>query len=93
LVTLSEQAQAALVDPVKKAAMEQEFQSLLSSINPQLDKHEKLCCLVVLGGGWTMDNNMMTPTLKIKRDKVEAAYQQKFSTWAQSKDQVIWSLN
>lgn len=93
LLTLSEQAQAALSDSVKRATMEQEFQSLLSSVNPQLDKHENLSCLVVVGGSWSVDNNMMTPTLKIKRDKVETAYQDKFSGWSQSRDKVIWALD
>lgn len=93
LVTLSEQALTALSDSTKKSAMEQEFQSLLSSVNPRLDKHENLCCLVVLGDSWTIDNNMMTPTLKIKRDKVEAAYEDKFSVWSQSRDKVIWFID
>ena len=93
LITLSEPAQQLLADSADKETMEQNFQRLLTSINQQLDKHENMSCLVVLSESWSVENNMMTPTLKIKRDQVEATYKDRFSQWAQSNNKVVWALH
>jgi len=47
----------------------------LKSVNSQLEKHEIMSKVCVAKEEWTVDNGLLTPTLKIKRDRIEAKYQ------------------
>lgn len=42
--------------------------------NKQLESHERLSNLYVASTEWTTENGMLTPTLKVKRDQIEACY-------------------
>lgn len=46
----------------------------LEEINPELEAHERVAHLFVCTDEWTPDNGMVTPTLKVRRDKVEEVY-------------------
>ena len=46
----------------------------LAEVNAGLEPHERLSHLFVVADEWTPDNDMITPTLKVRRDKVEARY-------------------
>ena len=49
-------------------------ESLLQSIlevNPTLEKHEKIEKAIIMKEDWTVENGLVTPTLKIKRTLVE----------------------
>jgi len=59
-------------------------------VNPTLDDHEKLDFLVVVTEQWTVENGLITPTLKVKRPSIEACYAGQFEPWARRKQSVIW---
>ncbi|MDN3543173.1 AMP-binding protein [Kinneretia asaccharophila] len=61
----------------------------LDDVNARLDPHEQLDCLVVLKTPWTVDNGFITPTFKVKRNKVEEAYATQFEKWVAKRDKVI----
>ena len=46
----------------------------LKSTNARLEAHEKLSHIVVAKEPWTIENGLLTPTLKIKRDLLEKKY-------------------
>lgn len=46
----------------------------LEEVNAELEAHEKLSHLFVASDEWTPDNGMVTPTLKVRRDRVESVY-------------------
>jgi long-chain acyl-CoA synthetase len=48
--------------------------STLDSVNQTLESHEKLSHIVVVDEHWTIENDLLTPTMKIKRDKLEEKY-------------------
>ena len=50
----------------------------LEQLNATLEKHEQLDALLVSSNEWTTKNEMMTPTLKIRRQQVEDHYQSLF---------------
>ncbi len=58
------------------------------SVNKQLEKHECLGGVCVVKDEWTVDNGLLTPTLKIKRDRLEDRYQALISE--SEKAGVIW---
>jgi len=39
---------------------------------------------------WTVDNNMLTPTMKTKRNIIEKNYGPMMEPWYEEKEQVIW---
>ncbi len=82
--------QSGLTSEKKTAALTAELDSHLSAVNSQLDGHEQIDFLVVVAQQWTVENGYITPTLKVKRPAIEAAYGKQFEPWAASRKTVIW---
>jgi long-subunit acyl-CoA synthetase (AMP-forming) len=70
LVVLSEEA--------KLQALEQIESSLLATfeeVNATLETHAMLDHLIIMADDWTVENSLLTPTLKIKRNVLEEKYE------------------
>ncbi len=85
LVVLSEAARA-----MDKSGMAKSLEDTLKEVNPKLDKHEKVKKIVVLKEPWTVENGMMTPTLKIKRGPIEDKCCDRYQTWYKKSEAVVW---
>ena len=55
-------------------AVQQSLKDTLQEVNGMLEGHEKLSTIFVVNDPWTVDNELLTPTLKIKRDVLEKRY-------------------
>ena len=77
-------------EPEGRKALETSFGTHLAGINAQLDPHEQMDCLVLVTTPWTVDNGFITPTFKIKRNRVEEAYGDRYEQWAGARKKVIW---
>lgn len=62
----------------------------LATINEKLDPHEQLDCLVVVTEPWSVDNGFITPTFKVKRNRIEEAYAQNYEKWAGGRKKIVW---
>ena len=62
----------------------------LKGINATLDPHEQLQCIVVVTTAWTVDNDVITPTFKVKRNRIEDLYARHYEAWEASGKKVIW---
>lgn len=62
----------------------------ISSINPTLESYETLEKAVVMKGDWTIENGLMTPSMKIKRNEVEKIHLPKYPMWFELKGKVVW---
>lgn len=62
----------------------------VKSMNEKLDPHEQLDRIIVVKSAWTIENGFVTPTFKIKRNKIEEAYGDRFETWSKAKTSVLW---
>ena len=91
MVYLSDQARANLAKGGDKGGIESSLAEHLSSLNSKLDHHEQLATLVVVSDDWTVDNGMLTPTLKLKRNALEKRYQPQVDGWYAEKKKVIWA--
>lgn len=67
-----------------------ELTAALKALNAGLDHHEQLGALVIVKEAWQIENGFLTPTMKIKRAKVEQAFKDRYEGWAQEKKPVIW---
>ena len=66
------------------------FEELIVSINDQLEHHEKIKKIVVLKDSWSIENNILTPTLKIKRNIVDEKYKKFYETWFDSENKIVF---
>ncbi|MEC8810990.1 MAG: AMP-binding protein [Ketobacter sp.] len=90
LVALSESDLAALQEGASRESIHQDLIKLYEQVNATLDPHEKLKTIVVTNGEWSIENGIMTPTLKIKRNVLESRYEDRIENWYDSKEKVQW---
>jgi len=90
LLMLNLDAVRRAADEAERRAMEQSLAQHLQEINAQLDPHEQLDCLVLITDAWTVENDLVTPTFKVKRNRIEAVYAQHYESWVAQRRQVVW---
>lgn len=56
-------------------ALLQDLGNTLHTVNSQLEHHQKLDYILVCDEPWTIENDSLTPTLKLKRNVLEERYQ------------------
>ena len=66
------------------------FENLITSINDQLENHERIKKIVILKDVWSIENNILTPTLKIKRNVIEDKYKKFYSEWFNTESQIVY---
>jgi long-chain acyl-CoA synthetase len=90
IVMLNAEAVARTTSSEGRAAMEASLAAHLAAINATLDPHERLQTLVVSTTPWTVDNDVITPTFKVKRNRIEDLYARHYEAWEASGRTVIW---
>jgi len=68
-------------------------ESLLQSIlevNPTLEKHEKIEKAIIMKEDWTVENGLVTPTLKIKRTLVEKIHMPMYRSWFDAEGRILY---
>jgi long-chain acyl-CoA synthetase len=73
-----------------KGDLIQSISQTLSEINPTLESYETIEKAVVMKGDWTIENGLMTPSMKIKRNEVEKLHLPKYPAWFELKGKVVW---
>jgi long-chain acyl-CoA synthetase len=66
------------------------FENLLKKINSELEKHEKIDKIIILKDNWTIENEILTPTMKIKRNVVENKYKENYNKWVKDENEIIF---
>jgi len=90
LVTLNADAAQRSAQPEGRAAIEASLAGHLKAVNDALDPHEQLECLVVVAEPWSVENGFITPTFKVKRNRIEEAYGPLFERWSTARRPVVW---
>ena len=90
LVMLNADAVARIGDAAAHADLEASLTAHLEHVNASLDPHEQLACLIVVSQNWTVDNDIVTPTFKVKRNRIEEIYGAQYEAWSSSGRKVIW---
>jgi long-chain acyl-CoA synthetase len=90
LVVLSEEARAG-VRQGGQNTLETKLAAHLNELNEGLDNVEQLQFLTVVKDEWTAENGFLTPSMKIKRGKIEEAYKNQISGWYAQNRKVIWA--
>jgi len=90
LVLLAEDARKALGQGAPREPIELELGTLIDEVNAALDPHERLEFAFVISEPWSIDNGMLTPTMKIKRNEIEKRYEPQVDSWFSKKQRVLW---
>ena len=91
MLMLNEDAVAKSRDAAGRAALEDAMANHLLTVNHGLDPHEQLEVLILMTEPWTVENGLITPTFKIKRNVLEARYVANFDRWTSGGRQVVWA--
>jgi long-chain acyl-CoA synthetase len=63
--------------------------ALRDEINASLDPHERLQAIVVAREPWSIENGMLTPTMKLKRGAIEDDVAERVKAWYESEKAVV----
>jgi long-chain acyl-CoA synthetase len=62
----------------------------MEAVNANLEPHEAIAKIVVVKEPWTIDNGLMTPTMKVKRPQVEQRYCDLIRKEGETRSKVAW---
>ena len=85
LTVLSETARNEAKDELKARLTE-----VLKQVNQELEDHEAINKIIVMKEDWTVENNILTPSMKIKRNVLETIHAEKYTQWYEHKELVLW---
>lgn len=85
LVSLSESAQGKDNDQITA-----DLTSQLEEVNAKLASYKKVAAIVVVAEPFSIENDRLTPTLKVKRPQVHAAYKDRMEAWIEGAKKVIF---
>jgi long-chain acyl-CoA synthetase len=91
LVMLNPEAAAKSKDSAGRSALEASLAEHLTAVNAKLDPHEQLDCVVITAEAWSVENDILTPTMKVKRNKIEDLFAANYERWVGQKKKVIWT--
>ena len=89
MIVLTEDAQRRVKGP-EKAEIEAQILAHVDEVNAKLDPHEQLSFVTIVNEQWTIENELLTPTMKLRRSAVEDRYLGNAERWAASRQKVIW---
>ena len=72
-----------------RARYESTTKRVIEKMNEQLGSHEKIKGVLMIKEPWSIDNGVLTPTLKIKRHILEQKYHEVGHNWPKDK-LVVW---
>jgi long-chain acyl-CoA synthetase len=91
IVMLSPDAVTRISTDDQRTALVNSLAQHLKAVNGKLESHEHLDFLSIVTHPWTPENGFVTPTLKVKRNKIEEAYSAHFDAWLHLRKPVVWS--
>ena len=91
IVVPAEGVRPKLADAAVKAEFEGEMAAVLTRVNAAVPDYEQLRMIVVAREPWSIENGCLTPTMKIKRARIEAAVGNQVDKWYSAKGPVVWA--
>lgn len=73
-----------------KNSLELSLNELLTKVNSSLNTYEKISTMVIIKEPWSEENQLLTPTLKVKRNKIDELYMDNYVNWHENESQLIW---
>lgn len=91
MLMLNEYLRPRLSEPATRKQVEADLAELLRATNDSLVSHERLARLVITNEPWTIENGCLTPTMKIKRSRLEAIAEPAIGSWYAASGPIVWA--
>ena len=91
MVVLAEDLRPKVGDPAVRAGVQDTLGQLLEDVNRQRPDYEHLRMIVIAAEPWSIENGCLTPTMKIRRSRIEAAMAPNVESWYASPGAVHWA--
>jgi len=75
---------------ITKNELIEKLENKLSSVNSKVFNYLRVSTIVICKDEWTPQNEILTPTMKIKRGNVDKMYMGKYDEWHHSDKKIIW---
>ena len=75
---------------LEKKELIEKLENKLESVNSTLFNYLRISTIVICIDEWTPQNEILTPTMKIKRGNVDKMYMGKYDEWHHTNEKVIW---
>lgn len=85
LINLSEQGLSSNESSVKESILKS-----VTSLNKSRSNHEKISTAIIQSDQWSIENDLLTPTLKVKRTNVDQKFGDKYLKWHEDNESIIW---
>ena len=90
MVILAEHIRPRLGEDEVRQQVEKEMQALLKDINAAVADHEQLHMIVVKREPWSVENGFLTPTMKVRRARIEKSMEAHVDGWYATGRRVHW---
>ncbi len=74
----------------KKEEVEYSLSTTLSAVNSGQPNFARISTIVISNLHWSADNGLLTPTLKVKRNKLHERYGEALLGWHEAEETVVW---
>lgn len=64
--------------------------STMKAVNEHLEPHEQLDTAVIMKNDWSVENGLMTPSMKLKRNEIEKIHLPNYPKWYHQEGKVVW---
>jgi long-subunit acyl-CoA synthetase (AMP-forming) len=90
MVILAEHLRPRMHEAEVREQVEKEMEALLKSVNAAVADHEQLHMIVVAREPWSIENGFLTPTMKVRRGRIEKAMEPHVERWYGTGRRVHW---
>ncbi len=73
-----------------RAELERQLTADMEAVNATLEAHERIGKCVILSDSWSIENGMMTPTMKVRRSEVERRYSALIEKEMKTRNVISW---
>jgi long-chain acyl-CoA synthetase len=66
------------------------LEASMRQANVTLENYERLEKIIIMKEGWSIENGLLTPSLKLKRTELEKKHADKYKEWYSQQGLVVW---
>ena len=79
-----------IAKPKSKEELNKSLIDSVHALNQTIESYERIEKIVIMKEDWSVDNGLLTPTLKVKRNHVEKIHMPMYKEWFAMEDKVIY---